>query len=136
MAKIKYICKSLVVLIFAIIFDTFLAWAVNSMLMYLESFNSKIYYYLYLLSNQIVELCVVFCVIGILGGRWIGKPIITGFILSGIYYIGWYMYPMITTRPPKFDALTVFTLLGIPIIIVLSGLTYAKFAKTKDKIMA
>jgi hypothetical protein len=122
--KFKFVCKCCGVLAAAIFFDVFLGWAAISTLA--PRTSGKVGTVLFICITTIgVELCVVLLIIGMLGGKWIGRPAITGFILSGVYYMGWY-FPTMTSA--KFELLTFLNLIGFPVAVILGGLTYTKFS--------
>lgn len=115
----------------AIILDVFLGWAVISTLAPLLSAFGKFGVILMLSTETIgVELCVAALIIGVFGGKWIGEPTITGFILSGVYYMVWFFPSAISTHRLGFDLLTLLIFLGLPVVIIVGGLIYTKVCKS------
>ena len=125
--QLKYVCKCCVVLVIAVILDVFLGWAVISTLSPRFTVLGKFGRMLFLPIETIaVELCVALVIIGMFGGKWIGGPPITGFILSVVYYMGWFFLPIISMHRPNFDFLTLLIFLGLPLVVVGGGLVYTK----------
>lgn len=131
MPKFKYVYKCCAVIAMSIILNVFLGWAVIYTLSPLLTAFGKFGTMLMLSIETIgVAVCVVSLLIGAFGGKWIGGHPITGFILSGIFYMGWIFPFAIRSHRPNFDFLTFLIFLGLPIVIITGGTIYTKICKS------
>lgn len=132
--QLKHVCKCCTILITAIVVDVFLGHIMivtmsmlTSQLTALGKFGTLLMIFM---NSIVVELCVVCFIIGLLGGKWIGGRPINGFILSGVYYVCWFVPPTTSEHPPEFDFLTFLIFLGLPLVVIMGGLIYTKVCKS------
>ena len=128
--QLKILSKCFIVLVTAIVVDTFLGHILMLIMIPLLVSFGKVSTIIGVVIGTIgMQLFIASLVIGVFGGKFIGGKPHIGFALSGIYYLC-YLAIAITEHQPGFDLLTFLMFLGLPLVVIVGRLVYKKSSKS------